>query len=283
MKFIPPQERFFSFEDSERLKDFFIKACEIFKDYRFIMLPSLEIYSKELYEETPLIVGSLQDGNLLCLRKDWTISLARFLSLQRDLHLPTKIFYWGNVFSMGDSLESYQVGVELLGDPSLEAEVEVLQAIGNYLKACGFEDLTLSLGNVAVVEELLKRFGKDYKKAILEKNFSLLSQNPPLKDLLLAHGGFEVLDSFQSRYPEFYEHCKRLREIAKKLKGFNIVFDLSEIRPKDYYTGVVFEFFHPKVGYPIAGGGRYDRLYKNFGRDICAFGGAVYLDLLLEV
>ena len=34
---------------------------------------------------------------------------------------------------------------------------------------------------------------------------------------------------------------------------------------------------------PLAGGGRYDGLYKNLGRDICAFGGAFYLDLLLEV
>jgi len=41
VKVIPPQERFFNFEDSERLKGFFLKACEVFKDYRFIMLPSL--------------------------------------------------------------------------------------------------------------------------------------------------------------------------------------------------------------------------------------------------
>ena len=114
-------------------------------------------------------------------------------------------------------------------------------------------------------------------------NFSLLSSVEPLRDLLLANGGFELLDSFEKKYPEFSTHCHRLREVAQRLKGFNILFDLSEIRPKSYYTGLVFEFFHPRVGQPLAGGGRYDGLYKNLGRDICAFGGAIYLDLLLEV
>ncbi|MEN3028701.1 MAG: ATP phosphoribosyltransferase regulatory subunit [Aquificaceae bacterium] len=283
MKVIPPHERFFNFEDSEKLKNFFIKACEVFKDYRYMVLPSLEVYSQELYGEAPFVVGSLQDGSLLCLRKDWTLSLARFLSLQRELPLPLKVFYWGNTFSPGGELESYQVGVELLGDPTLEAEVEVLQSIGDYLKACGMEGLTLSLGHVAVVEGLLVEYGEAYRGALMEKNFSLGQRVSPLKDLLLAHGGPEVLQNFERKYPDFSQHCQRLREVARRLRGFKVVFDLSEIRPKGYYTGLVFEFYHPGIGQPVAGGGRYDRLYKNLGRDVCAFGGAVYLDLLLEL
>ena len=77
------------------------------------------------------------------------------------------------------------MGVELLGDPSVEAEVEALQAIGNYLKACGLEKLTLSLGHVAIVDELLNKYGESYRLAILEKNFSLLSSVEPLRDLCL--------------------------------------------------------------------------------------------------
>lgn len=283
MKIIPPQERFFNFEDSERLKVFFLRACEVFKDYRFIVLPSLEVYIQEVYGETPFVVSSLQDGGLLCLRKDWTLSLARFLSLQKELHLPLRVFYWGNTFSPAGELESYQVGVELLGDPSVEAEVEVLQAIGDFLKACGMEELTLSLGDVSIVESLLAEHGQSYRRALMEKNFSLLHDILPLKDLLLSHGGPEVLEDFGRKYPEFSHRCERLKEVAKKLKGLNVVFDLSEIRPKGYYTGLVFEFYHRGVGQPVAGGGRYDGLYRNLGKEICAFGGAVYLDLLLEL
>lgn len=283
MKVIPAEERFFNFEDSEKLKSFFLKACNVFKDYRFIVLPSLEVYHQELYKETAFVVANLNDGSILCLRRDWTVSLARFLSLQRELPLPLKVFYWGNTFSPGGDLESYQAGAELLGDPSVEAEVEVLQSIGNYLKACGMEGLTLNLGHVGLVESLLSKYGEAYRRAIMEKNFSLLKEVEPLRDLLLAHGGLEVLQQFEKKYPEFHPHCQRLKEVSSRLEGFRVVFDLSEIRPKGYYTGLVFEFYHPKVGQPIAGGGRYDGLYKNLGRDICAFGGAVYLDLLLEV
>ena len=58
-----------------------------------------------------------------------------------------------------------------------------------------------------------------------------------------------------------------------------MLYDLSEVRLQEYYTGIVFEVFHPEVGYPIAGGGRYDELFLSSK----AVGGAVYLDLLLEV
>lgn len=282
MKF-PPQERFFNFEESEKLKAFFLKACETFKDYRYIILPSIEIYNPVLYGERALVLGGLEDGSLLCLRKDWTVSLARFLSIQKELELPLRVFYFGNTFSIGAELESYQVGLELLGDASVYAEVEVLQRIGEYLKSCGLSELTLSLGHVGIAMGLLKKYGEEHRHALLKKNFSELSQVEPLKELLITQGGPEVLEEFARRNPEFQNECERLMQVYESLEGFRVIFDLSDLRPKDYYTGIVFEFFYSSLGYPVAGGGRYDGLYSTLGKDLCAVGGAVYLDLLLEV
>jgi ATP phosphoribosyltransferase regulatory subunit len=281
VKVIPPQERFFHFEDSEKLKNFFLKACEVFSDYKFIMLPTLEVYSPELYGEGTLLIGSSEDGSLICLRKDWTLSLARFLSLQREIELPLKVFYWGNTFSLKG--EGFQVGIEYLGEPSLKAELEVIKRLAQYLSACGVEPLLLSLGHVGISKELLKRYGEGYKESLLRKNFSELSKIEPLKELLLAQGGPEVLEAFQKKYPEFDTYIEELKALMKGLKELSVVFDLSELRPQDYYTGIVFEFFHPSLGYPVAGGGRYDGLYKSLGKELCAVGGAVYLDLLLEL
>ncbi|MEJ7621103.1 MAG: ATP phosphoribosyltransferase regulatory subunit [Aquificaceae bacterium] len=282
MKF-PPQERFFNFEESEKLKRFFLKACEVFTEYRYIMLPSVELYSPKLYGEGAFVVGSLQDGSLLCLRKDWTVSLARFLSLQKDLELPLRVFYFGNTFSTNTEFESFQVGIELLGETSPKAEVEVIQKIADYLRACGLFELTVSVGHVGIAKGLLKRYGEIYKKPLLEKNFSELSHIPELKDLLTTQGGPEVLQEFKRKYPEFSIECDELLEVYESLKGYKLLFDLSELRPQDYYTGLVFEFFHPSLGYPLAGGGRYDGLYKTLGKELCAVGGAVYLDRLLEL
>lgn len=279
----PPEERFFNFEESEKLKQFFLKACETFPEYRFIMLPSIEIYSPGLYGENTLVIGSLQDGSLLCLRKDWTVSLARFLSMQRQLELPLRVFYFGNVFSASGELERFQVGIEILGETSILAEVEVIQKIGDYLASCGLTDLTVSIGHVGIARGLLNLYGESYRQALLEKNFSALSEVPQLKELLFTQGGPAVLEEFRKRHPEFSAECERLMEVYERLEGMRVLFDLSELRPQDYYTGIVFEFFHASAGYPVAGGGRYDGLYQNLGKDLCAVGGAVYLDRLLEL
>ena len=49
-----------------------------------------------------------------------------------------------------------------------------------------------------------------------------------------------------------------------------------------YYTGVLFEVYADQVGFPIASGGRYDRLLRKFGKDTGATGFAIRLDRLLE-
>ncbi len=282
MKF-PPQERFFNFEESEKLKKFFLWACETFSDYKYITLPSIELYSPGLYGEGAFVVGSLQDGSLLCLRKDWTVSLARFLSLQKELELPLRVFYFGNTFSTNTEFESFQVGIELLGESSPKAEVEVIHKLADYMKACGLSELTISVGHVGIAKGLLGRYGEEYKKPLLEKNFSELSGIPELRDLLTTQGGPEILQEFKKRHPEFYTECDELLEVYESLRDFKLLFDLSELRPQDYYTGLVFEFFHPSLGYSVAGGGRYDGLYQTLGKELCAVGGAVYIDRLLEI
>lgn len=283
MKFVPPQESFFGFEESEKLKNFFLTACEVFEGYRFIYLPSLEIYSPELYGEGTLLVGSLPEGELVCLRKDWTLSLARFISLQKSLELPLKVFYFGSIFSSKGALESLQVGVEYIGERSLKAEVEVISKLYSFLKAVGFSNLVVNLGHVKIAERLLKKHGESYRHALMNKNFYELEKVKELKELLLAYGGQEVLDDFTRKHKEFEKECEELRLVREGLKGVEVLFDLSELRPQSYYTGVVFEFFHPSVGQPLGGGGRYDGLYKSLGKDLCAVGGAIYLDRLLEV
>ena len=62
-----------------------------------------------------------------------------------------------------------------------------------------------------------------------------------------------------------------------------IVFDLADFRDFNYYTGVIFEGFVSGVGSPVCGGGRYDRLLKNFGTDDLGTGFAIDLDSLSNV
>jgi histidyl-tRNA synthetase len=59
-----------------------------------------------------------------------------------------------------------------------------------------------------------------------------------------------------------------------------ILFDLGILRNFDYYTGIVFEVLSGDLGFPLGGGGRYDRLLASFGRPLPAVGFAVGLDRL---
>jgi len=276
------QERFFSFEDAQKLKDSFLKACEVFQDYAFILVPTLEKHQEKL-PSGALVVGSCEDGQLITLRRDWTISLARFMSSIRNLKLPLKVFYWGNVFSV-DEGELFQMGVEHLGYKELSSDAEVINRLCQYLKAMGVNQFVVSIGHMGIIRRILEKYqGEQVIKYLFEKNFSELKRYPELFELLFMQGDKRVVEEFLKKHPEFERECKELLELSEYLKDTSISFDLSEIRLQDYYTGVIFEVFHPKLGYPIAGGGRYDRLYSAFGKDTPAVGGAVYLDRLLEI
>jgi len=276
---IPEGERFFNFEDSKKLKETFVKACQLFKDYNFIQLPTLEVYYPkytELYK--PFLIDTQSDGSYLALRSDWTISLIRYLNSFKKVDLPLKVFYWGPVFTPKD-LERFQMGIELIGFSFPEGEYEVISRLVEYLLSLGLKDLSIILGHMGIVERLCK--SEQSKERLRKKSFSGLKEGDYLYHLLRAYGGSEVLDEFSKKFIEFTAECEELKRLGELLKDCKakVFYDLSEIRRQEYYTGIVFEIFHPGVGYPIAGGGRYDNLFLQSK----AVGGAVYLEALLDV
>jgi ATP phosphoribosyltransferase involved in histidine biosynthesis len=275
---IPEGERFFNFEDAQKLKRSFLLACEFFEDYKFVQLPTLEVYSPESWGLSPFLIGTQTEGNILALRSDWTLSLMRFLNSLREVQLPLRVFYWGPVFSPKE-MERFQMGIELVGVPFPEGEYEVIKKLVEYLKAMGLDRLSVILGHTQIVKGLCK---DEYaKERLRKKNFYGLKEEDPLYHLLRAYGGEEVLEEFSERFKEYSSQCEELKHLGGLLReaGVRVLYDLSEVRLQEYYTGIIFEVFHPEVGYPIAGGGRYDELFLSSK----AVGGAVYLDLLLEV
>ncbi|WP_448583495.1 ATP phosphoribosyltransferase regulatory subunit [Thermocrinis sp.] len=277
--FIPEGERFFNFEDSKKLKETFVKACQLFEDYNFTQLPTLEVYDLQdakLYN--PFLIGTQSDGSYLALRSDWTISLTRFLNSLKKFDMPLKVFYWGPVFSPMD-LEKFQMGIEIIGVGFPEGEYEVISRLVEYLFSLGLKDLSIILGHMGIVKKLCK--SEEDKERLRKKSFFGLKEGDYLYHLLRAYGESEVLDEFSKTFTEFSAECEELKQLGELLKDCKarVLYDLSEIRKQEYYTGIVFEIFHPEVGYPIAGGGRYDNLFLQSK----AVGGAVYLEALLEI
>ena len=76
-----------------------------------------------------------------------------------------------------------------------------------------------------------------------------------------------------------------LAEIYRLLKSYGVEqyvrFDLGIIRDFSYYTGMVFEAYTPELGFPLAGGGRYDHLLSDFGNACPATGFAIGIERIL--
>ncbi len=248
-------------------------------------------------------------GELLALRPEMTTPVARLVATRlRDDPLPIRLAYAGQVFrgreiGSGRLREFPQVGCELIGSRTLEADAEIVALAVESLAAAGVAQFSLSLGHVGVLRGILA--GLDLPDGAAAEVRSLLYQKDfvGIRGLLGRHrapaGVVDALLALPTlRGPAALREARRLVETPEgqavlhdfgELEGMlraygvgdAVTLDLSIIRDFDYYTGIVFEGHTTALGVPLLGGGRYDRLLEQFGTPRPATGFAVRLDRLL--
>jgi ATP phosphoribosyltransferase regulatory subunit len=95
----------------------------------------------------------------------------------------------------------------------------------------------------------------------------------------------DLVECMKNTPPEINKALLDLQAMTDLLEiqgyGSYIHIDLSTLRNQEYYTGMVFEIYTSGIGYPIGGGGRYDRLLEVFGRKLPATGFALGVERLL--
>ena len=250
---------------------------------------SSEIMQKEVYEFKD------RKDNLLCLRPEGTAGLVRALITNGlDNDEIKKLFYLGPMFryerpQKGRKRQFFQAGVELIGDQSSDADIEIILIANTILEKLKIKsDLEINyLGNV----ENLKNYN-DYLEKYLSETSDLpdyVIKNPiralDSKDeniknkMSKAKSITDFLNKDQS--DEFFKIKSKLDEIGIKYKE-----NVKLVRGLDYYNGLVFEFLSSDLGAQnaILGGGRYDGLIKKLGgRDLPATGFALGVDRLAEI
>ena len=103
-------------------------------------------------------------------------------------------------------------------------------------------------------------------------------------DFLFLQGGVELIEHLQGvvTNAKALSALEDLRRIYALVEAYGaaayLSFDLGLYRSFDYYTGMLFEVYMPEIGYPIAGGGRYDKMMQGFGMDCPATGFALGVD-----
>jgi len=251
-----------------------------------------------------------RSGRMLALRPDMTTPIARVAVMRlKEQPLPLRIFYLANVFRQEESqagrqCEFYQAGVELLGADGAAADAEVVAVAVESLLAAGLTDFQVCLGQVDFIGGIMAEAALEpvlahkVKRALLERNLVGLGEllehagidksvRELLQQLPLLHGKMDLLQNVRSRVKNKISQAAldNLAEIYRLLEQYGmdryVTFDLGIIRDFDYYTGMVFETYTSGLGYPICGGGRYDRMAGAFGREQPATGFALGIERVL--
>ena len=250
------------------------------------------------------------------MRYDLTVPLARFYSNhENELPTPFKAIQMGNVWradrpQRGRYRQFMQCDIDILGDGSNLAEIELILATTTTLGRLGFHDFTIrmnerrilkamasfsgfeaedfddvfiildkmdKIGFDGVREELIK---KEFATDVVEKYLALFAE------MNQAENGFEYLvTKIGSKLDK--DVAGRMREIAQcvnaaKTVDFQLEFDPTLVRGMSYYTGTIFEVTLPNFGGSCGGGGRYDQMIGNFtGKETPACGFSIGFERII--
>jgi len=282
--------------------------------YREVVTPTMEYFDTLIRGEGTEAGDRLfklvdRGGELLALRPEMTTSVARLITTHLRGHpLPFRVAYAGQVFrgsetGSGRLREFPQVGCELIGAGTLEADAEIVALAVEALEASGTQGCSISLGHVGFLQGMLAGlalpdegarevraflYQKDFVglRAILDRygipatRADALSQLPVLSGPGAIHDARRLAGTAESE-----RVLGDLEDLMKRLAAYGVGdivrVDLSIIRDFEYYTGIVFEGHTSALGYPLLGGGRYDRLLEGFGAAYPATGFAVRVDRVL--
>lgn len=255
------------------------------------------------------------------LRYDLTVPLVRFYSNNaNELASPFKALQMDNVWradrpQRGRYRQFMQCDIDILGEPSNLAEIELILATTTTLGKLGFKGFEIrindrrmlkamatyagfledSFDSVFITLDKMDKIGLDGVKAELLENgfdeamvdkyldlYSKIQDNDSalatVKEILgddLAGESFENLDEIITTVEE------------AKTADFKMVFDPTLVRGMSYYTGTIFEIAIPEFGGSCGGGGRYDEMVGKFtGNNVPACGFSIGFEriclLLLE-
>ncbi len=251
-----------------------------------------------------------RQNRTLALRHEMTTPIARVVaSRMKGAEMPLKLFYLSPVYryeqaQTGRQCEFYQAGVEFMGSDSEAADAEIVALAATSMKNAGLKNFQICLGQVDFIHGLMQELRLDANaqeavKAALEAHdlvgLRVLADQVGLvskgKEALLAvpllHGGAEIIEKARVMTTNGQSLCAldNLHAIYRLLQAYGaeeyVKFDLGMIRDFGYYTGMVFEAYTPGLGFPLCGGGRYDRLLSDFGSACPATGFALGIERVM--
>ena len=314
--------------DEMQIRDYVMNVIkETYRAFGFtpIETPCMEhienLSSKQGGENEKLIFKVLKRGEKLNLEKaeceaDLTVPLCRYYSNHaNDLPSPFKALQMGNVWradrpQRGRYRQFMQCDIDIIGEPSNLAEIELILATTSTLGKLGFKNFEIRINERRILKAMAAYSGfeeKDYDtvfiildkmdkiglegvadelekaefpKEAIEKYLSLFTGVEQAED------GIAYLAETLGDYLEA-DVVQSMQEISAsvtstKTADFELVFDPTLVRGMSYYTGTIFEIAIPEFGGSCGGGGRYDKMVGNFtGKDVPACGFSIGFERII--
>lgn len=254
----------------------------------------------------------------LGMRYDLTVPLVRYYSNNaNNLPSPFKALQMGNVWradrpQRGRYRQFMQCDIDILGEPSDLAEIELILATTTTLGKLGFKNFEIrinerrilkamaaysgfpeeSFDTICIILDKMDKIGLEgvseelekegFDTSSIEKYLALFTQVEnsengltTLCDTLIQAGTLE--EEIKNNLSEIIESVERTKNAE-----FRMVFDPTLVRGMGYYTGTIFEIAMPEFGGSCGGGGRYDKMVGKFtGNDVPACGFSIGFERII--
>lgn len=268
--------------------------------------------------ETAKTEADLVDGGL---RYDLTLPLSRYYANHaNELPSPFKALQIGNVWradrpQRGRYRQFMQCDIDILGEPSNLAEIELILATSTLLGKLNFKNFTIRINDRQILKAMASYSG--FPEESYDEVFIILDKMDKIGlegvESELKEAGYEasVVETYLELFKEVTQDIEGIRYLKKKLEGFlapetadgletiistveavkeaefKMSFDPTLVRGMSYYTGTIFEISMDEFGGSVGGGGRYDKMIGKFtGQDTPACGFSIGFErivlLLLE-
>ena len=270
---------------------------------------------EKLNLETAQSEADLTDSGL---RYDLTVPLSRFYSNNaNDLPTPFKALQMGSVWradrpQRGRFRQFVQCDIDILGEPTCLAEIELILATTTLLGKLNFKDFKVRINERRILKAMASYSG--FNEDQYDQVFIILDKMDKIgwdgvKAELIESGYPEAnVEKYVTMFDEMEKAEDALAYLSEKLSGvleedvienlrtirtsveataasqFQLVFDPTLVRGMSYYTGTIFEIEMAEFGSSVAGGGRYDKMIGKFtGKDTPACGFSIGFERIITI